>query len=147
MGRIAASDVIHRPPADVYAYLADPRSAEEWNPQLERVEGDTGPLRVGSRWVEFERRWGRATATEHEAVELEPGRRVVIKVTSGGLRGLHAIGLEPQEEDTLVTSTFDYELSGGMKLMAPLIALFGRGYVRQYLARFKAGCEAAGKRT
>ena len=143
MGRMTTLDVIHRPPAAVYAYLADPQSAANWNPLLERVEGDKGPLRVGSRWVEYERRHGQTRGTTHEVVELEPERRVGISVSSGGLSGLHVIVLEPRGEDTLVTSTFDYELSGAMRLMSPAVALFGRRYLAQYLARFKRGCEAA----
>jgi uncharacterized membrane protein len=75
---------IGRPVDVVAAYAADPERAPEWYANIDSVEWRTEPpLRVGSM-VGFTARFlGRRMAYDYEFVELEPGRRLVMRTQQG----------------------------------------------------------------
>ena len=43
------------PPEAAFDYLADPRNRPEWQSSLARVDGVSGPPRVGQRWTDVTR--------------------------------------------------------------------------------------------
>ena len=76
--------VIDRPCDEVAAYAADPSHAPDWYVNIESVEWHTeAPLRVGSRVAFVARFLGRPLEYTYEIVELEPGRRLVMRTAEG----------------------------------------------------------------
>ena len=132
---------IAKPVSEVYRFLTDDGDARQWNPSLEGIEGDSGPLKPGARWVELEKSWGRVSRTHHEVVELVPDQRLVVGVANGGFRGIHTISLDGIGDSTQVVSKLDYQFSGSIRLLSPIISLFMKRYMTKYLTWFKDACE------
>lgn len=71
--------MVHRPLAEVVAYLEDFGRAEEWDPGTVRCERlDEGPVRVGARWRNTSRFRGRTTELRYELVVRESARLVFV---------------------------------------------------------------------
>ena len=140
------SSLIHRPLEEVFAFLTEVDTARRWNPNLEDFEGDTGPARVGSKWVEVERSWGSTSRIEHEVLEVESKRRVVIMVTGGAFSGKHTMSLSPEDGNTRVSSALEYDVSGPLRLFGPMLNPMTKRYMRKHLSWFKEACEAEATR-
>lgn len=122
--RIIETVGIERPPAEVWAVVADLDTHLEWRPALvEFRQVSEGPLEVGSRIREVLRWRGRELVLDDVVTALEPHRHFGI---SGGWNAADFdldLRLEPVGEGaTLVT--FDWPLrpkSALMKVAAPLL--------------------------
>jgi carbon monoxide dehydrogenase subunit G len=88
---------IARPPADVYAYLADPRNLTEWQSNVKEVRPESE-----SRWVEVRQIMGRTVEQNAELAEADPGRKLTIQNTSGKVRFRIEHTLEPADGGTRV---------------------------------------------
>jgi len=117
-----SSDVtIDRPPSDVFAALLDPDMYGKWTPMVDMSFADPGPARVGTR--------GRFRMSEGpikgmldmEIVELEPDRRVVIRVTHPSLEWLAVTTLHPDEGGTRVTYAGEMALRGWRRILEPMM--------------------------
>ena len=76
--------VIDRPCAEVAAYAADPTNAPEWYDNIESVEWQTQPpVQLGSKMDFVAHMLGRRLAYTYEVVELEAGRRLVMRTAQG----------------------------------------------------------------
>src|SRR5690349_10298042 len=76
--------VIDRPPEDVSAYAGDPTNAPEWYENIKSIDWKTAPpVRLGSKMDFVARFLGRRLAYTYEVVELDPGRRMVMRTASG----------------------------------------------------------------
>jgi uncharacterized membrane protein len=75
---------IERPVEDVAAYAQDPGNAPEWYVNIRSVEWETPPPAVIGSRIRFRARFlGRQLAYTYEIVELEPGRRLVMRTAEG----------------------------------------------------------------
>jgi uncharacterized protein YndB with AHSA1/START domain len=75
---------IARPPADVFAYLADPSKVPEWQSSaVEAKLATDGAIGVGSRIEEVRSFVGRRVRTTLEVTEYEPERRFSLKTVEG----------------------------------------------------------------
>lgn len=145
MGKKVVTDVIKRPVEEVFAYMTEFDRARQWNPNLEEIIGHSGPVKVGSTWVEIERSWGNKSKLEHEVLELVPNKRIVLRVKASGFSMIHSSTFEPAGTDTRVTSTVDYTISGflkTLKIIGPLPNYMIGRYMKKYLRWFKQACEA-----
>jgi uncharacterized protein YndB with AHSA1/START domain len=106
--RFANTITIDRPPAAVFAYLADLENLPRWNCAISETRKITaGPVRVGSRYRQSR------TIPVHseeslEVVEFEPDRRFVIRGTLSSLPG--QIGYTPSRTENATTLTNTVEL-------------------------------------
>jgi hypothetical protein len=76
--------VIRRPAAAVAAFAGDPGQAPLWYENIAGVEWLTAPpLRLGSRLAFVAHFLGRRLSYTYEIVELEPGRRLVMRTAEG----------------------------------------------------------------
>jgi uncharacterized membrane protein len=75
---------IERPVVVVAAFAGDPINAPRWYSNIESVELKTAPpLAVGSRMDFVATFLGRRLAYLYEVVELDPGRRLVMRTADG----------------------------------------------------------------
>jgi uncharacterized protein YndB with AHSA1/START domain len=76
--------VIAAPPDEVAAYAGDPGNAPEWYVNIVAARWRTSPpVAVGSL-VDFEARFlGKRLVYTYEVVELDPGRRLVMRTAEG----------------------------------------------------------------
>ncbi len=82
MSRPAASIVIARPPAEVFAYMDDVSREPEWQPGLRSATQEPeGPTEVGTKKTYTSSFLGRDVKNTYVVKELEPGRRVVYETT------------------------------------------------------------------
>jgi len=81
---VAVEAVIPAPREEVAAYAGDPTNAPNWYANIVSVHWKTPPpLAVGSR-MDFEARFlGRRLKYTYEVVELEPGKRLVMRTADG----------------------------------------------------------------
>jgi len=76
--------VIDRAPEEVAAYAGDPTNAPEWYENIKSIDWKTAPpVQLGSKMDFVARFLGRRLAYTYEVVELETGRRMVMRTASG----------------------------------------------------------------
>jgi uncharacterized protein YndB with AHSA1/START domain len=111
-----ATVVIHRPPHDVWAALADVTRMGEWSPECTAgrwVEGATGPV-VGAKFegdnaVTVAGRTVKKWTTTSEVTACEPG--AVFEFVAEGYTTWRYV-FAPEATGTRVTETFSYAPSG-----------------------------------
>ena len=92
---------IARPPADVYAFLADPTRLAEWQSDVQEVRDATGgPLTPGATFTEVRAFLGKRVESTLEAVVAEPGRELTLETVSGPVRVSIQHLLEPKDDGT-----------------------------------------------
>lgn len=117
--RFANTITIDRPPAAVFAYLADLENLPRWNCAISETRKITaGPVRVGSRYRQSR------TIPVHseeslEVVEFEPDRRFVIRGTLSSLPGQIGYTLSPNGNATTLTNTVELQPPHTLSLVAP----------------------------
>jgi uncharacterized membrane protein len=81
---VLTETVIRRPVDEVASYAGDPGNAAEWYVNIRGVKWLTHPpVAVGSRMAFDAGFLGRQLAYTYEVVELEPGRRLVMRTADG----------------------------------------------------------------
>lgn len=112
------------PPDRVFAFLADFRNAETWDPgtvSCELVEGDTG---VGSVYRNVSSFLGRKTELTYTTVEREEGRRVHFRGRNPMFTGDDVISVGPSGAGTEVTYHAEFRFHGLAMLSIPLVAAY-----------------------
>jgi uncharacterized protein YndB with AHSA1/START domain len=136
---VVTETVIHRPPAEVAAFAADPSNAPRWYQNITAVHWETEPpLRTGSQ-VAFEARFlGRVLRYVYEIVEYEPGSRLVMRTAQGPFPMETTYTWRPAlNGGTTMTLRNRGEPSGFSRMAAPMLASAMRRANRADLARIK----------
>jgi len=106
--------VIARPPADVFAYVADGTTAPQWRPGVLDVALESG-TGLGARYRQGVRGpGGRRIAADYVVTAWEPDRRLAFAATAGPVRPTGEYVLEVVEGGTRLTFSLDAKL-GGLK--------------------------------
>jgi uncharacterized protein YndB with AHSA1/START domain len=109
------------PPQQVWDYLADFTTTEQWDPPTRstvRQEGDGG---VGTRYHNVSRVLGRDVDIDYTVVEHSPPRRLQLRGTTPAMEMLDTITIEPDGDGTTVRYVAEFHPQGGAKLAAPLL--------------------------
>ncbi|GIM64738.1 ATPase [Planomonospora venezuelensis] len=108
---------------EVAAYAGDPTNAPEWYANIESVRWRTPPpTAIGSK-MDFEARFlGRRLAYTYEVVELEPGRRLVMRTADGPFPMETTYTWEQVAGGTLMKLRNRGAPSGFAKVAAPVMA-------------------------
>jgi carbon monoxide dehydrogenase subunit G len=136
--RFDQSIEIERPPADVFAFLAEPGNLRRWQPAVAEVTVDPpGALAEGSRLTEKRTFLGNHVRSTLEVTRLEPDRRLDLGTVDGpvGLRISHR--LEARGDGTRLTLVGEGEPGGALRLAGPLLRRAVNRQVRDDLQRLK----------
>jgi carbon monoxide dehydrogenase subunit G len=111
-------------PETVFAFLADFRNAEQWDPgtvSCELVEGDTG---VGSVYRNVSSFFGKSMEITYTTLEREEGRRVQFRGQNQGFTGLDRLSVSPSGAGAEVSYDVEYEFHGVARIAYPLAAAY-----------------------
>ena len=133
------TQVIERPPADVFAAIIDLGSFPRWNPTTKSARKiSSGPTGEGTR---FELAIAGFGTTVQELVGFEPDRRVTLVPHIRALSGGHTFVLTPEDGGTRVDHELEMTPHGGMRLLAPLLAMVGRRNLAKTAAALRSWVE------
>ncbi len=137
---VLTETTIDRPPEVVAAYACDPDNAPEWYVNIQSVEWQTDrPVQVGSRVAFVAQFLGRRLAYTYEFVELEPGRRLVMRTAQGPFPMETTYTFQPTDDGgTRMTLRNRGQPAGFGKVMAPMMAMAMRKANEKDLASIKA---------
>lgn len=148
---ISATIEIDASPDQVWALISDPTRMPEWSPQCRKsiVRGG-GPVGVGTRTLNVNRRGALVWPTRSQVKEFVPGKRFAFRIAENGT--LWSYDLEPTATGTRVTETRD--ASRGVSKVSNVLTTYVLGGtedfedelergMQQTLERIKATAESA----
>jgi uncharacterized protein YndB with AHSA1/START domain len=113
MPRIDTSLTIRARPETIFPWLVEPDRVARWLGGFVGSELLTeGGVRVGARSRDVVEEDGRRTTRETEIVELEPGRRLGVRITSDVVASVATYELRPDGEATRLRYTSDVTFVG-----------------------------------
>lgn len=134
---------IARPPAEVYAYLADPTHLPEWQEDVEEVrDAPGGPLSAGATFTEVRSFLGKRAESTLEATVAEPGKELSLATVSGPVRVSIRHRLEPAGEGTLLLVEAEAHTGKLVGLGGPLLRKAAERRARGDFERLKAVLDA-----
>jgi carbon monoxide dehydrogenase subunit G len=109
---------------EVFAYLSDFSTTEEWDPGvLQATRLDDAPVSEGTGFRLVAAFLGRKTPLTYRIVEYDPPRAVTFRGESSTVVSLDRITLEPSDEGTRITYDARLALKGPFKVADPLLGL------------------------
>ena len=142
--RLEHSLVIHRPVADVFAFVADPDNLPQWQSGLLEVEKLSGDGGVGSRHREVRSLLGRRIEQVLEVTALTPDRRLDFEVVEGPVHLSVEHTFEPAGDDTRITVVGQGDTGTLFSLAGPLIARAVKKQSQSDFARLRTVLETGG---
>ena len=144
--RIEQSFTVRRPPADVFAFMADPANLASWQPSKVSARPLTdGPPRQGYRIKERTKLGLRQWEQIVEFTEFEPGRALSTHIVEGSMP---VDGRWTFDDDgvggTRVRLVAEGDLSGLMRIIEPLVRRGVARSFRHYHALLARNVEAQG---
>ncbi|MCW2755875.1 MAG: ATPase [Marmoricola sp.] len=132
------------PVETVAAFAGDPSRAPEWYANIRSVNWQTDPpVALGSRMDFVARFLGRRLAYTYEVVELEPGRRLVMRTADGAFpMETTYTWTEAGSGSTLMTLRNRGNPVGFTRVAAPMMEIAMRRATSKDLARLKALLES-----
>ena len=125
MARYVATIETPRAQEDVFAYLSDFSTTQEWDPgvaEAERLDG--GPIGVGSRFKVVADVMGRRTPLVYAVVALDAPHSITLRGENATVVSLDTIAFEPTATGgTRVSYDADLTLKGPLGVGDPLLKL------------------------
>jgi uncharacterized protein YndB with AHSA1/START domain len=138
-----SSITIDRPIEDVFALLSDPERTSSWSSlAAEETLTSERPIRVGSTYRVVGKGFGRRAMRENEVTEFELNRRWAVRSRSGSPATRASATFQPVDGGTRVDFTVEAELTGVLRLAAPLVMTIGKRQWDRDLRNLKALMEA-----
>jgi uncharacterized protein YndB with AHSA1/START domain len=139
MATLRLTQVIDRPPAEVFRAIVDLESFPRWNPTTKSARklssGETGE---GTTFELSIRGFGR---TIQELRAFEQDRQVMLVPHIKSLGGGHTFVLTPEDGRTRVDHELEMIPRGGMRFFGPLIGIVGRRNLARTAAALKEWVE------
>ena len=142
---VEVETTIERPPEIVATFAGDPANAPRWYANITSVQWRTPPPVGMGSMLDFEARFlGRRLAYTYEVVELQAGRRLVMRTADGPFPMETTYTWDPVGETaTRMTLRNRGDPSGFSRLTAPIMERAMRRATTKDLARLKALLEKA----
>ena len=124
--RLRRTVIVHKPLADVFAYLSDFTTTTEWDPGTVRTVRTTGNGAIGTEYQNTSTFAGRQTQLTYVVQDLVPNRRIALRgenktVIAQDTMTFREVGSDPAAAQTEVTYTADFTFKGITKFVAPLM--------------------------
>ena len=140
-GGFTVRETIKRSPQEVWDYLTDFGNAKKWMTGVEEMTQITqGPLEMGTLF----RFKARGKEHESEVTALEPGKRIALTSTQGGVTATYVYSLAPAGNDTEVSLNAECKATGFWKLIHPIIVFAMKKSDSSHLARLKTAITSRG---
>jgi carbon monoxide dehydrogenase subunit G len=122
MAHYKANVDTRRPPDEMFAYLSDFSTTQEWDPGVIEAErlGDA-PVREGTEFRLLASFLGRQTPITYRIVEYDPPHAVTFRGENSTVVSLDRITFEPSDGGTRITYDAQLALKGPLKLAGPLL--------------------------
>ena len=114
--KVERSTTIARPPAEVFAFVSDPRNLPKWQPAVSEVKLEGEGVSAGSRFEESRQFVGKRFRSTVEVTELEPERVFTVHVTNGPVPITVRHLFEPDGAGTRLTLAAEAQLTGLKRL-------------------------------
>lgn len=139
MPTLRLTQVIERPPAEVFSAIVDLESFPRWNPTTKSARKLTkGPIGEGTRFELTITGFGR---TVQELRGFERDRRVTLVPHIEVLAGGHTFELRPENGGTRVDHELEMIPRGRMRFFAPFMGMIGRRNLTRTASGLKAWVE------
>lgn len=140
-----ATTTIARPVHEVFAYVADPGNASQWDRNVIKARNvSPGPLQRGSL-IEVAVRSAGRRSVRFEVVDLEPGRRIRLRAAAATIPFLPDVEyrFEPAGRSTIFTRRVEIRPTGLLRVVGPLFVLVVRSGNARHVAAIKKKLELA----
>ena len=145
MIQVTVNIQIDRPPAEVFAYIANFENNPKWQSGMVSARfTSTGPLSSGSTYEQEARFLGRPVFSSFEVIAYEPGQCIKITTVSGSFPITVTRSVQPNGSGSDVTAVIEGDASGFFRLAEPLLEAFVRRSVEGDYRRLKTLLEAQG---
>ena len=122
MPKVSKTVHIPRPPAEVFAYLADFENTAEWDPGVkEATQTSEGPVGLGTTFDLVALFRGRSIPVTYEVTVYEPSSRVVLVGRNKQFTGTDDIGISADGDGTRVAWNANFQMEGIAKLFQPFL--------------------------
>jgi uncharacterized protein YndB with AHSA1/START domain len=128
--------VVARPPAEVFAFLADPANLPAWQSNLVEVRKGAGEG-LGARHTEVRSLLGKHLEQTLEVTAYEPASRLDLRVVDGPVPLSVSHRLEAVDGGTRIVFVGEGEPAGPFKLAGPLLARAVKKQSEQDFARLQ----------
>jgi len=130
------SVIIHRPLAEVFAFVTDLRNETRWQPEIQSVTVE-GPLAAGATFRETRVTFGRRFDWRFRITSYDAPDHITIETIEGaapyrGTRSFEAVG-----GSTRVTESGELELPGLLAIFTPLVQKLSKRPLRAAYERLK----------
>ena len=142
--RLEHSLVIHRPVAEVFAFVADPDNLPRWQSGVVDVEKLSGDGGVGSCHREVRSVLGKRFEQVLEVTALIPDRRLDLEVVEGPMHLSVEHAFEPAGDGTRITVVGHGEPGKLFSLAGPLVARAVKKQSQSDFARLRQVLESGG---
>lgn len=140
---VSTEIVIAAPVEQVAAFAGEPDNAPLWYVNIKSVEWQTPrPMAVGSRFAFVAQFLGRRLEYVYEVVDLQPGRRLVMRTSDGPFPMETTYEWLPVDDGTRMTLRNRGNPSGFSRWVAPFMSAAMRRANRKDLVALKARLEA-----
>ena len=137
----SVTERIDHSPAEVWAYLTNFHNAKDWMKGVEAMTQKTeGPMEIGTRFS-FK---ARGKERETRVTALEPGKRIALTSTQGGVTAVYTYSLAPDGTGTEIKLEAVCEATGFWKLLHPMIAIAMKHSDSSQLADLRAAMNRRG---
>ena len=123
MPKIERTITTTAPPEQVWTFMSDFTTTEQWDPptvRTLRVSGDGG---VGTVYRNTSKVMGRESDLTYTVIDCEPPRLLRLKGENETLEAIDTVEVDGVDTGTLVRYTADFSLKGAARLAAPLLPL------------------------
>ncbi|MDR7252806.1 carbon monoxide dehydrogenase subunit G [Nocardioides sp. BE266] len=111
-------------PEAAYAYLADFRNAEAWDPGTKMCERTSGDGGVGTTYRNVSSFLGREVELTYTTAELAPHTRVHLRGSNESFEGHDVFEIRSASSGASITYSAEFSFSGAARFGAPLVAAY-----------------------
>jgi uncharacterized membrane protein len=123
------SVVISRPRSEVFAFVADHENDPRWRPGVADIKRASGAGQGAIYTQGVKGPMGRRIDADFEVTAYQPDTLLAFRTLAGPVRPEGSFRFEDADGGTRVTFSLNADLTGGKRLMAPMVGKSMRGEV------------------